>query len=172
MSYCHMSVHSTQSRSCTRYNCPIHTCTVCDSMLIACQIQINSDKLEMLVPCHLCNVSAVLFFDQSQFKNESSLVKYIITCNYCFLVHFVLDVQNGYWIGAKCETGNDHACYTWLASSEAASFHRFDEPPMGPTRCALMNIKDNRPSDSELFPWWQQKNCDDHHSFVCEIKLG
>ena len=38
---CHMSVHSTQSISCTRYNCPIHTGTVCDSEPIACQIQIN-----------------------------------------------------------------------------------------------------------------------------------
>ena len=60
MSYCHMSVHSTQSRSCTRCNCPINTGAVCDNLLIACQIQINSDKLEILVPCHLCNAHAIL----------------------------------------------------------------------------------------------------------------
>ena len=52
--------HSTQSRSCTRYNCPIHTGAVCDNLLIACQIQINSDKSEILVLCHLCHDCAIL----------------------------------------------------------------------------------------------------------------
>ena len=60
MSYYHMSVYSTQSRSCPRYNCPIHTGAVCGYLLIACQIQINSDKLEILVPCHLCHDRAIL----------------------------------------------------------------------------------------------------------------
>ena len=46
--------------SCTRYNCPIHTGAVCDNLLIACQIQIYLDKLEILVPCYLCNAHAIL----------------------------------------------------------------------------------------------------------------
>ena len=36
------------------------TGTVFDRVPNACQIQINSDKLEILVPCHLCNACAAL----------------------------------------------------------------------------------------------------------------
>ena len=46
--------------TCTRYNCLIHTGAVCDSVPIAYQLQINSAKLEILVPSYLCNACAVL----------------------------------------------------------------------------------------------------------------
>ena len=45
MSYCHMSVHSTQSRSCARYNCPNNTGAVCDNLLSCLP---NSDKFRSI----------------------------------------------------------------------------------------------------------------------------
>ena len=53
-----MSVNSTQSRLCALDI--IVQDAVCDSVPITCQIQINLDKLGILVPCPLCNVCAIL----------------------------------------------------------------------------------------------------------------
>ena len=54
-----MSVHSTQSSHALDLTVP-STGAVCDNLLIACQIQMHSDKVEILEPCYLCHDRAVL----------------------------------------------------------------------------------------------------------------